>query len=83
MKQNDVLDRFKAVASTLGKIEPTQSDAILKLAQIIADASHRLTEEEIDRFVNVGAVLYQEALSEHRARTEVDLTMRDSLNRMK
>jgi hypothetical protein len=78
MDQRDVLLRFREVSLTLGRIEPSQSDAILRLGQIIANASSRLTEAEIDELVRVGAVLYQEALSQREARADLETTMRES-----
>jgi hypothetical protein len=78
MDQSDVLLRFREVSLTLGRIEPSQSDAILRLGQVIANASSRLTEDEIDELVRVGAVLYQEALSQREARADLETTMRES-----
>jgi hypothetical protein len=78
MDQRDVLLRFREVSLMLGRIEPSQSDAILRLGQVIANASSRLTEDEIDELVRVGAVLYQEALSQREARADLETTMRES-----
>jgi len=78
MTQEEVLELFKKEAATLGTIESSQSDIILKLAQVLADTSDQIAQAAFERMIYVGAVMYQEALGEFRARAEMADMMQTS-----
>lgn len=78
MIQNEVLGMFRDQAASLGKVEASQADIILRLAQLLADCRDRLPQEYFDEFIHIGAVMYQEGLGKFRARTEVAETVRQS-----
>jgi len=78
MTQHDVLELFRMQASSLGAVEASQSDIILRLAQLIANVREYLPEEDFEELIHIGAVLYQEGLGQYRARTEVAATMKQS-----
>lgn len=79
MKQEDVLELFRNEAKKLGRIEPTQSNIILTLAQILSDSKERLPDTAFQQLVHIGAAMYQAGLSNYRAQSEVGETMRTSL----
>lgn len=81
MTQDEVLELFRSQADTLGDVQDTQSDIILKLAQLLADTQWHLSEEKFNALVHIGAVMYQEALGKFRAKTEVSETMERSLRK--
>lgn len=80
MNQGDVIALFKREAATLGRIEASQSDIILKLAQLIADVNRKLSPAELDRLLYVGAVMYQQASRQFEARKEMDGLMKTSVD---
>lgn len=78
MTQHDVLELFRVQASSLGEVEASQSEIILRLAQLIADTKAYLPEKDFEVLVHIGAVMYQEGLGQYRARQEVATTMERS-----
>jgi hypothetical protein len=78
MEQKDVLELFREQAATFGQLQSSQSDIILRLAQLLADSKGRLPKEIFEELVHIGAVMYQEGLGQYRARTEVAETMKKS-----
>jgi hypothetical protein len=80
MNQGDVIALFKQEAATLGRIEASQSDIILKLAQLIADVNRKLSPSDRERLLYIGAVMYQEASSQFEARKEMDSLMKTSVD---
>lgn len=78
MTQEDVVELFREKAATLGQVQATQSDIILRLAQLLADSRGRLSKENFEELVHIGAVMYQEGLGQFRARSEVTATMKKS-----
>ncbi|HTH45426.1 MAG TPA: hypothetical protein VL528_10120 [Oxalicibacterium sp.] len=80
MNQSDVVKLFKQQASTLGRIEASQSDIILKLAQLIADVNQKLSSADLDRLLYIGAVMYQEAANQFEARKDMDSLMKTSID---
>jgi hypothetical protein len=78
MTQDDVLKLFREQAAALGEVQATQTDIILKLAQLLADSRGRLSQENFKELVHIGAVMYQEGLEQFRARREVTAIMNKS-----
>jgi hypothetical protein len=78
MTQDDVLELFREQATILGQVQASQSDIILRLAQLLADSKGRLSKENFEELVQIGAVMYQEGLGQFRARAEVATTMKKS-----
>jgi hypothetical protein len=78
MTQDDVLGLFRQQAATLGEVQSTQTDIIMRLAQLLADSKGRLSKENFEELVHIGAVMYQESAAQFRARTEVAAIMNKS-----
>jgi stalled ribosome rescue protein Dom34 len=78
MTTDDILDLFQKDAESLGEIKNTQSDIIMSLAQVIADCKDFITQENYEKLLHIGAVMYQEGLSQYMARSEVDDIMKES-----
>lgn len=78
MTQDDVLGLFRQQAATLGEVQSTQTDIIMRLAQLLADSRGRLSKENFEELVHIGAVMYQESAAQFRARTEVAAIMNKS-----
>jgi hypothetical protein len=83
MTQDDVLELFREQAARLGEVQATQTDIILKLAQLLAESRGRLSQENFKELVHIGAVMYQEGLGQFRARTEVTAIMTKSAHQRK
>lgn len=79
MTQDDVLELFREQAATLGEVKSTQSDIVLRLAQLMADSTGHLSKENFDELVRIGAVMYQEGLGQFTARSEVAALMKKSV----
>lgn len=78
MTQNEVIEMFRAKAATLGTLPATQRDIIQDLAKLLAESKGRLSKENFEMLVHIGAVMYQEALGKYRAGVEVTATMKKS-----
>lgn len=78
MTQDEILELFREQAATLGEVQATQTDIILRLATLLADSKGRLSKENFEELVHIGAVMYQESRGLYRARAEVAETMRQS-----
>jgi hypothetical protein len=78
MTQEDVLELFRKQAATLGEVRVAQTDIIVRLAQLLADSKGRLSKENFEELVHIGAVMYQEGLGQFRARSEVTAMMKKS-----
>lgn len=83
MTQEDVLKLFRERAAALGQVQSSQSDIILRLAQLLADSRGRLSKENFEELVHIGAVMYQEGLGQYMARAEVTATMEKSAQKRK
>jgi hypothetical protein len=81
MTQDEVLELFRIQAETLGEVQATQSDIILRFAQLLSEMQWRVPEEKFNEFVSIGAIMYQEALGKFRAKTEISDTMERSLRK--
>lgn len=81
MNQQDVLNMFRQEAESIDQVEESQGDIINKLAQLLAESRGRLSKENFEDLVHIGAVMYKEGLGKHRARAEVAATMKDSLGK--
>lgn len=79
MNQQDVLELFRKEARSLGAVQESQNEIINRLAQLLADSKGRLSKENFDALVHIGAVMYQEGLGKYRAKSEVAATMKESL----
>jgi hypothetical protein len=78
MTQDDVLGLFRQQAATLGEVQSTQTDIIMRLAQLLADSNGRLSKDNFEELVYIGAVMYQESAAKFRARSEVAAIMQKS-----
>lgn len=78
MEQHDVLQLFREKAAALGEVKPMQTDIILRLATLLADSRGRLSKENFDELVQIGATMYQEGLGRYRASSELSETMKQS-----
>lgn len=78
MTQDEVIELFRQQSATLGEVKASQHDIIMSLAQLLADSSGRLSKENFESLVHIGAVMYQEGLSQYRARSEIEATMETS-----
>jgi hypothetical protein len=57
---------------------PPKSQLILGLAQLLADSRGRLSKENFETLVQLGAALYKEGNSQYQARSDVDSIMNRS-----
>jgi hypothetical protein len=78
MTQSDVIELFRQQSAMLGEVKSTQHDIIMSLAQLLADSTGRLSKENFESLVHIGAVMYQEGLGQYRARSEIEATMESS-----
>jgi hypothetical protein len=78
MTRDDVLGLFREQVATLGEVQSTQTDIIMRLAQLIADSNVRLSKDNFEVLVHIGAVMYQESAGQFRARSEVAAIMEKS-----
>lgn len=83
MTQEDVVELFRQQAATLGEVQSSQTEIILRLAQLLADSRGRLSKENFEELVHIGAVMYQQGLGQYRARAEVAATMIKSAHERK
>jgi hypothetical protein len=83
MTQDEVLEMFRKHAEVLGKVEESQRDIILSLAQLLAESNGRLSKENFDKLVHIGAVMYQEGLGQFNARNETAAIMKRSVQERK
>lgn len=78
MTQDEVLDLFRqGAADPLTEI-PSQSEVILKLSQLLADSRGKLSKEDFDALVQIGAALYKSGQDQFNARQNVSDIMRRS-----
>lgn len=78
MTKEDILDLFRQRAAMLGEVKDSQHDIIMDLAQLLAESRGKLSKENFEMLVHIGAVMYQEGLRDYRARVEVANTMEAS-----
>jgi hypothetical protein len=78
MTTDDVIQLFRQQAATLGNVKESQRDIIMELAQLLAESRGRLSKENFESLVHIGAVMYQEGLRDYRARSEIATTMETS-----
>ena len=55
--------------------EAPKSDLILGLARLLAESRGRLSKENFESLVELGAALYKEGHSQYQARSDVDIIM--------
>jgi hypothetical protein len=78
MTQDEVLHLFRQQAADMHKSMPTQADLIRDLSQLLADSRGRLSKENFDALVRIGAVLYKAGLDQFNARQNVNDIMQQS-----
>lgn len=78
MTQEQILGMFRAQASHMPNELPTLNAAILELAQLLGDSRGRLSKENFEALVRIGAALYKEGNSRFHAKSEVDAIMKQS-----
>ena len=78
MTQDEILDLFRQCAADMTAVQPAQSDLILKLSQLLADSRGRLSKENFDMLVYIGAALYKSGQDQFNARQNVSDIMRRS-----
>lgn len=79
MTQEQILGLIREQASHMQHEPPNLNIAILDLAQLLADSRGRLSKENFEALVRIGAVLYKEGNSRFHAKSEVDLLMKQSV----
>jgi hypothetical protein len=78
MNKDEVLDKFREEATKLQKTHIRQSDTLLLLAKVVADAAEQLSIESFDTLVYIGASISKTCTSQARARSELATTMKKS-----
>ncbi|MGV3742324.1 MAG: hypothetical protein ACO1NO_08440 [Burkholderiaceae bacterium] len=78
MTQDEILDLFRQQAADMQAGQPAQSDLILNLAQLLADSRGKLSKENFDALVHIGASLYKSGQDQFDARRNVSDIMRRS-----
>jgi hypothetical protein len=78
MTQDEILDMFRQRAETLDA-STTANGTINDLANLLAQSRGRLSKENFDALLQIGAVLYKDGLSQFRARSEVTAMMNKSV----
>jgi hypothetical protein len=76
MTQDEILAMFREEAERT----PTApaSEAILALAQLLADSRGRLSKENFETLMSIGAALYKQGKSEFTARADIASIMQQS-----
>ena len=78
MTQDDVLDLFRQQAAEMPKDLPTQGDLVRELSRLLADSPGKLSKEDFESLVHIGAVLYKVGLDQFNARQNVSDIMQRS-----
>lgn len=78
MTQDEILDLFRQQATEMQKNLPTQSDLILQLSTLLADSRGKLSKENFESLVHIGAALYKTGLDQFNARQNVSDIMQAS-----
>jgi hypothetical protein len=69
---------FREQASDVPNELPSLNAVILDLSQLLADSRGRLSKENFDALVRIGAALYKEGDSRFHAKSDVDAIMKQS-----
>lgn len=80
MTQDDILSLFRQQAADMNQDAPTQTDLIMQLSQLLADSRGRLSKENFDTLVHIGAALYKVGQDHFNARQNVSDIMQRSVN---
>lgn len=78
MTHEEILAMFRQEADSMGAAGPGHNELIFKLAELLADSRGRLSKENFETLVHIGAALYKEGHSRFHARSDVDNIMSDS-----
>jgi hypothetical protein len=78
MTQDEILSLFRQQAADPNTEIPSQTDLILKLSQLLADSRGKLSKENFEELVHIGAVLYKSGQTQFNARQNVSDIMRQS-----
>lgn len=79
MTQDDILAMFRQQSETMDYAGSRQNEIIFELAQLLADSRGRLSKENFEALVRIGALLYKEGQSRFHAQSDVDGIMKRSL----
>jgi hypothetical protein len=75
MTQDEIVALFRREAGRMKEPLSEQNDLILQLAQLLADSRGRLSKENFDTLVYIGAALYKEGDSRFHARSDMGALM--------
>ncbi|HEV2610866.1 MAG TPA: hypothetical protein VGU61_11410 [Noviherbaspirillum sp.] len=78
MKHDEVVALFREKAASMPEQGPSKSDLILGLATLLAESRGRLSKENFESLINLGAALYKEGHNQYQARSDVDTIMTKS-----
>ena len=78
MTKEEILKLFREEAETLGNIPDTQTDIIMRLAQLLAESRGKLSKENFEELIHIGAVLYQKGEGQFQARKDIASIMKQS-----
>lgn len=78
MSKDEILELFERESETLGNAYQREQDTIDQLAVLLATVSSRITQEEFDSVLQIGATLCRKANMRAQARADIALTMQES-----
>lgn len=78
MTQDEVLSMFRTEAERMPLAPAPAHEAILLLAQLLADSRGRLSKENFETLLQIGAAMYKQGKTEFNARADVASIMRDA-----
>lgn len=78
MTQDEILDMFRRQADEMPVESSSINITILELAQLLADSRGRLSKENFETLVRIGATLYKKGRDQSDARSDVAVIMKKS-----
>lgn len=79
MKREEILSMFRQQASEISNESDVLNSTILELAQLLADSRGKLSKENFETLLSIGATLYKIGDSRFHAKSDVDAIMKQSL----
>jgi hypothetical protein len=80
MTQEEILSLFRQQAADMNQDAPTQTDLIMELSRLLADSRGRLSKENFETLVHIGAALYKVGQDHFNARQNVSDIMQRSVD---
>lgn len=80
MTLEEIYALFRQHAAEMQQNSSSKGELIRKLAQLLADSRGKLSKENFDMLVHIGAALYKEGQDQYDARKNVSEIMQQSID---